>query len=75
MSTIDLACPSGADIPIERRPASEVTEICGQRIAPAGMAAENRAFDVTPAGLITAVITENGAFDPAAVGSASVASA
>ena len=74
-STIDLACPSGADIPIEHRTATEVTEIGGQRIAPAGMAVENRAFDVTPAALITAIITEHGVFAPAAVRSASVASA
>jgi methylthioribose-1-phosphate isomerase len=59
-STVDLACPSGAAIPIERRDPDEVTEVMGTRIAPAGTAAENRAFDVTPAALVTAIITEAG---------------
>ena len=59
-STIDLHCATGADIPIERRGASEVTELAGQRVAPEGVEAENLAFDVTPAALVTAVITEEG---------------
>ena len=59
-STIDLACATGADIPIERRAASEVTELAGHRVAPAGVDAENLAFDVTPAALVTAVVTEEG---------------
>jgi methylthioribose-1-phosphate isomerase len=68
-STVDLDCPTGADIPIERRAAGEVTEMAGQRIAPDGMAVENRAFDVTPAALVTAIITEEGVVDPASLGS------
>ena len=60
LSTIDLDCPSGAAIPIERRDASEVVEVLGTRIAPVGTAVENRAFDVTPADLVTAIITEAG---------------
>jgi methylthioribose-1-phosphate isomerase len=59
-STLDLGCPSGADIPIERRDADEVATMGGTRVAPAGMAVENRAFDVTPAALVTAIITEAG---------------
>ena len=62
MSTVDRACPTGAGIPIERRSGDEVTSIGGHRIAPAGMVAENRAFDVTPADLVTAIITEDGVF-------------
>ncbi|HVF14650.1 MAG TPA: S-methyl-5-thioribose-1-phosphate isomerase [Acidimicrobiales bacterium] len=59
-STIDLACPSGASIPIEQRSAEEVTMMAGHRIAPEGMAVDNRAFDVTPATLVTAIVTEEG---------------
>ncbi len=59
-STFDPATPSGADIEIELRSPDEVTVIRGQRIAPEGMAALNRAFDVTPAELVTAYITEDG---------------
>ncbi|MFP5317623.1 MAG: S-methyl-5-thioribose-1-phosphate isomerase [Acidimicrobiia bacterium] len=59
-STVDLACPTGAGIPIERRPAEEVTTVGGAVVAPVGVAAENRAFDVTPAALITAIVTEEG---------------
>ena len=59
-STVDLECATGADIPIERRPSEEVTSIGGTVVAPAGMAAENRAFDVTPASLVTAIVTEEG---------------
>ncbi len=59
-STVDLDCPGGEAIPIEQRPADEVTTIAGQRIAPAGMKVDNRAFDVTPAALVTAIVTEEG---------------
>ncbi len=59
-STIDLACPDGSAIPIERRRADEVTALAGVDIAPAGFAAENRAFDITPAALVTAIVTEAG---------------
>ncbi len=64
MSTVDPACPTGADIPIERRSGDEVTSMDGHLIAPAGFAAENRAFDVTPSALITAIITEDGVLRP-----------
>jgi methylthioribose-1-phosphate isomerase len=64
VSTIDIACPSGAAIPIEERSAAEVTEVAGRRIAPEGVAARHPAFDVTPARLITAIITERGVLRP-----------
>jgi methylthioribose-1-phosphate isomerase len=60
LSTIDLATPDGAAIPIEERRTVEVTEVFGTRVAPADTDALNFAFDVTPAELITAIITEVG---------------
>ncbi len=64
-STIDLKTPSGAQIPIEQRNPSEVTALHGgPPVAPAGVAVLNPAFDVTPADLITAIITEQGVFKP-----------
>jgi methylthioribose-1-phosphate isomerase len=62
-STLDLSIPSGEQIPIEQRPAEEVTHIQGVRIAP-DVAVANPAFDVTPARLITAIITERGVAHP-----------
>jgi methylthioribose-1-phosphate isomerase len=64
LSTVDRACPTGADIPIERRDGAEVAELAGRRLAPAGVAVENRAFDVTPAALVTAIVTEDGVVRP-----------
>ena len=63
-STIDLATPTGAAIPVEERPDDEVVRIAGERIAPEGVAAANRAFDVTPARLVTAIVTERGVLRP-----------
>jgi methylthioribose-1-phosphate isomerase len=63
-STIDPGCPSGDLIPIERRSGEEVALIGGVRIAPGGMAVENRAFDVTPHALVSALITEDGVVAP-----------
>jgi methylthioribose-1-phosphate isomerase len=60
-STIDLATASGDLIPIEERPAKEVTHFAGQQITPNGVGICNPAFDVTPARYITAIITERGA--------------
>jgi methylthioribose-1-phosphate isomerase len=60
LSTIDRATPDGAGIPIEERQGSEVTEVFGTRVAPDDTLALNFAFDVTPAELITAIITEAG---------------
>jgi methylthioribose-1-phosphate isomerase len=64
ISTVDIATPNGAAIPIEERSAREVTEIAGSRIAPEGIAVRHPAFDVTPARLITAIITERGVLRP-----------
>lgn len=64
-STIDLKTNTGADIPIEQRNSLEVTTIHGSHpVAPAGVAVYNPAFDVTPAELITGIITERGVFKP-----------
>jgi methylthioribose-1-phosphate isomerase len=60
ISTLDLTLASGDAIPIERRAAAEVTHVFGQRVAPEGTAAENPAFDVTPARYVGAIITERG---------------
>lgn len=59
-STIDWQSHDGAEIPIEQRPEQEVTMINGMQIAPEGVAALNPAFDVTPAKLIDAIVTEAG---------------
>jgi methylthioribose-1-phosphate isomerase len=59
-SSIDLATPSGADIRIEERAADEVLTFRGVRIAPPDTDVRNPAFDVTPAELITGIITEEG---------------
>jgi methylthioribose-1-phosphate isomerase len=59
-STFDPASPDGASIPIEQRPPEEVTEIAGVSIAPKGTEVDNRAFDVTPAELVTNYVTEEG---------------
>jgi methylthioribose-1-phosphate isomerase len=64
LSTIDLSTPDGDAIPIEDRGAREVTHIGATRVAPAGAAVRNPAFDVTPARLITAIITERGVLHP-----------
>ncbi|MEH7084778.1 S-methyl-5-thioribose-1-phosphate isomerase [Neobacillus drentensis] len=60
ISTIDLDTKTGADIPIEERDASEITEGFGKRTAPEGVKVFNPAFDVTPNELVTAIITEKG---------------
>ncbi|HSS49092.1 MAG TPA: S-methyl-5-thioribose-1-phosphate isomerase [Thermoanaerobaculia bacterium] len=60
LSTIDRATPNGEAIPIEKREPMEVTEVFGTRVAPEDTQAVNFAFDVTPAELITAIITEVG---------------
>jgi methylthioribose-1-phosphate isomerase len=59
-STIDWQLHNGADIPIEQRLEQEVTMINGQQISPFGVPALNPAFDVTPAELIDAIVTEAG---------------
>ena len=59
-STIDLSLPSGESIPIEERPAEEVTRLRDLQIAPDGIEAINTAFDVTPHRYVTAIVTELG---------------
>jgi methylthioribose-1-phosphate isomerase len=63
-STIDFTLTHGGDIPIEERNGDEVAVCGGMRVVPAGVAVKNPAFDVTPAGLITAIITERGIVPP-----------
>jgi methylthioribose-1-phosphate isomerase len=76
-STIDWDCGSGADIPIEQRDPAEVLSIAGLdaagvrrevNLAAAGSGARNPAFDVTPAALVTALVTEWGVFAASADG-------
>jgi methylthioribose-1-phosphate isomerase len=59
-STFDLSIADGSKIPIEQRAAEEITNSFGRRTAPTGVQVYNPAFDVTPARLITAIITERG---------------
>jgi methylthioribose-1-phosphate isomerase len=59
-STVDLATATGADIRIEERDPDEVARPFGLSVAPEGVPAENPAFDVTPAELVTALVTERG---------------
>src|SRR5262245_5048227 len=63
-STIDPSLPSGREIPIEERDASEVRRVGLQTTAPETSPVYNPAFDVTPAALISAIITERGVFRP-----------
>jgi methylthioribose-1-phosphate isomerase len=60
ISTLDLKLASGDLIPIEERPAAEVTHLYGKRVATEGIQVANPAFDVTPARYVTAIVTENG---------------
>jgi methylthioribose-1-phosphate isomerase len=69
LSTIDFACADGSQIPIEERGDDEMTQIESTSIAPGGVKVWNPAFDVTPAGLITAIVTEHGVARPAYQGS------
>jgi methylthioribose-1-phosphate isomerase len=60
LSTIDVNCPDGKAIPIEERSADEVTMMNGKSIAPEGINVRHPAFDITPARLISAIITDQG---------------
>jgi methylthioribose-1-phosphate isomerase len=60
LSTVDLNCPTGDDIPIEERDSREVTHVKDIRLAPESVDVSNYAFDVTPNDLVTAIITEKG---------------
>ncbi len=63
-STFDMNLASGAEIPIEQRPSKEITNGFGRLTAPAEAKTFSPAFDVTPAELITAIITDRGIIDP-----------
>jgi len=60
ISTVDLACTDGSEIPIEQRNGREVTHIAGKQMVPDGVGVENPAFDVTPSKYIAAIVTEKG---------------
>jgi methylthioribose-1-phosphate isomerase len=64
VSTLDLTLPDGQAIPIEERSGDEVAVIDGQRVVPVGVPCLNPAFDVTPASLISGIITEHGVARP-----------
>ena len=66
LSTIDLALPDGGGIPIEERAGEEVTGFRDTALGARGVRVRNPAFDVTPAELITALITERGIVRPVA---------
>ncbi len=59
-SSIDLKCPSGAEVPIEQRNPREVSHIFGHAVTPRGVRILNPAFDITTQDLISAIITEKG---------------
>jgi methylthioribose-1-phosphate isomerase len=63
-STFDLSLPDGSGIPIEERDPLEITHGFGRRTAPEGVDVYNPAFDVTPAELITGIVTERGVVQP-----------
>jgi methylthioribose-1-phosphate isomerase len=63
-STVDAALADGDLIPIEQRPAEEVTTVAGRPVAPVGVAAFNPAFDVTPARYVTGYVTDRGLLQP-----------
>lgn len=67
VSTIDFGLEDGAQIPIEERHSDEITTIHGRRLAPKGVKTYCPAFDVTPAQLITAIVTEKGVFKPSEI--------
>ena len=63
-TTFDLSIATGAEIPIEQRTAEEITQGFGMQTAPVGAKVYNPAFDVTPAELIAAIITDRGVIQP-----------
>ncbi|MCY7345471.1 MAG: S-methyl-5-thioribose-1-phosphate isomerase [Pyrinomonadaceae bacterium] len=60
LSTVDMNCPTGDEIPIEERDIREVTHVKDIQLAPEGISVNNYAFDVTPNEFVTAIITEKG---------------
>jgi eIF-2B alpha/beta/delta-like uncharacterized protein len=63
-STIDAACPTGEQISIEQRDADEVRSVGQTAVTPPGTPCRNPAFDVTPAALVSALVTERGVAQP-----------
>jgi methylthioribose-1-phosphate isomerase len=64
LSTLDLETPTGAEIPIEERGRAEVAQLGGLTIVPEGVPVRHPAFDITPARLVTAIVTEAGVARP-----------
>ena len=64
LTSVDIATPDGAAIPIERRSPDEITKFHGHDVAPPGTDAYNPSFDVTPAELITGIVTDEGVLRP-----------
>lgn len=64
LSTIDLNCPTGDEIPIEERDIREITHVKDIQLAPEGISVANPAFDVTPNDLIAGIVTEKGVARP-----------
>ena len=64
LSTLDPAMATGEGIPIEERDAAEIAEFGGRKVVPPGVAVRNPAFDVTPADLVNAIVTEAGVAKP-----------
>jgi methylthioribose-1-phosphate isomerase len=75
VSTIDFGTATGSDIVVEHRAAQEVITLGGQVLAPAGSAAYNPAFDVTPPSLVSALVTERGITQPVTTGNLRLLSA
>ena len=63
-STVDMKTADGSLIPIEQRAAIEVTHVGGRQLVPTGVGVRHPGFDVTPARLVTAIVTERGVADP-----------
>ena len=72
-STVDLATPDGSRIPIEERARDELARVGDRMLAPDGVPVWNPAFDVTPAELITGIITDRGVFAPSGLAGATAA--
>jgi methylthioribose-1-phosphate isomerase len=64
VNTVDLATPDGSAIPIEERGRSEIAELAGRALVPEGVPVHHPAFDITPAELVTAIVTERGIIRP-----------
>jgi methylthioribose-1-phosphate isomerase len=73
-TTIDRSLATGADIPIEQRDPDEVRHHGGRLMTPEGLPVRNPAFDVTPAALVTAIITEKGVHRPSEIADFDLAS-